>query len=152
MLNFSLKAKKRIPSHVSLVRQRQILQLSQQKHNNVKESAHDQVIIVNVEEAVKDVITYEIGEQIGEPSNVIIDPQPCVEEPVIETLSSSVVNVNEEVLEPILETSEEVKDDVVVLETPETTEGAETTEVVETSEAVNETDNKKKKKGKNGRK
>ena len=63
MLNFSLKGKKRIPSHVSLVRQRQILQLSQQKHNTVNKSAHDQVIIVNVEEAVKDVITYEIGEQ-----------------------------------------------------------------------------------------
>ena len=67
------------------------------------------VLPVIVEETVKDVITYDIGE-----------PQPCVEEPVIETLSSVVVddgaNTNTgsevEVLEVIEETVVETTDEV----------------------------------------
>jgi hypothetical protein len=201
MLNFSLNARKRVPSKVAtLLRNRQIPQLSQHKHNIASVSVNPEVIIVNVEDHVKDVIVYEIGEQ----SNVILDPQPSVEEPVIETLSSTIVNVNQvnipetiveiveeninaletvEAVEPVetveavepVETVEAVEpvETTEAVETVETTEAVETvetteavevdeaeetpetpeaTEAPEVTEAVADTDTKKKKKGKNGRK
>ena len=158
-MNFSLNAKKRVPSQLqTLLRQRQIQQQQQQQHkqlpNIVKEHMNTDVLPVIVEENVKDVITYDIGE-----------PQPCVEEPVIETLSSVVVddgaNTNTgsevEVLEVIEETVVEPADEAEQADEEEeeeadASETPEATETVEATEAVSETDTKKKKKGKNGRK
>ena len=161
-MNFSLNAKKRVPSQLqTLLRQRQIQQQQQQHKqlpNIVKEHMNTDVLPVIVEENVKDVIIYDIGE-----------PQPCVEEPVIETLSSVVVddgaNTNTgsevEVLEVIEETVVEPADEAEQADEAEpadeeeeadASETPEATETVEATEAVSETDTKKKKKGKNGRK
>ena len=157
-MNFSLNAKRRVPPQLqTMLRQRQIQQQQQQKQkqqNIIKETANCDINNVIVEETVKDVIIYDIGE-----------PQPCVEEPVIETLSSVVVddgaNINtgsrvgclevieETVVEPVDEVEEVEEADADAEETPETPEA---TEVSEVTEAVTETDTKKKKKGKSGRK
>jgi len=168
-MNFSLNAKKRVPPQLqTLLRQRQIQQQQQQQQqqhqqklqNIVKELVNTEVLPVIVEETVKDVITYDIGEL----SNDIGEPQPCVEEPVIETLSSGVVddgaNTNTgsqvDVLEVIEETVVETTDVVEEVEEVEEEADADAEETPEVAEAVTETDTdtdtKKKKKGKSGRK
>jgi|688.fasta_scaffold1187243_1 hypothetical protein len=88
MILFSLNAKRRVPLHKqSLLKQRQIDHNVQQ--NKPELYMRSQVKDINT--IVKDVITYDIGESSNDMD--LIAPEPQMEEPVIETLSSVVANV-----------------------------------------------------------
>jgi hypothetical protein len=88
MILFSLNAKRRVPLHKqSSLKQWQI-------DHNVKQSKPEVYMwsqVKDINMIVKDVITYDIGESSNDLD--LIAPEPQMEEPVIETLSSVVANV-----------------------------------------------------------
>jgi len=88
MMLFSLNAKRRVPlNKQSLLKQRQI-------DHNVQQSNPELYMwsqVKDINTIVKDVITYDIGESSNDMD--LIAPEPQMEEPVIETLSSVVANV-----------------------------------------------------------
>jgi hypothetical protein len=109
-MNFSLNGKKRISLQQAqlqtqaLLRQRHIAKMAQIVQRNTIMSGGGGV----KDECVKDVITYEIGELY----NDVIEPQPQMEEPTIETLSNiSTVDVDAVEKEPLAAVEEEKEEE-----------------------------------------
>ena len=111
-MNFSLNGKKRVSLQQA---QLQTQALLRQRHM-AKMAKMAQVVQMNSfmsgggvkDECVKDVITYEIGEL----SNDVIEPQPQMEEPTIETLSNiSTVDVDAVEKEPLAAVEEEKEEE-----------------------------------------
>lgn len=108
-MNFSLNAKRRMPAKIQTLIMQQIQPQRHIVRGNMKRNVvilEPNVITVSekersiVEERVIDIITYEVGEASNEASNEVsnevsneeIEPQPCMEEPMIETLLHVVIN------------------------------------------------------------
>jgi hypothetical protein len=110
-MNFSLNGKKRVSlQQAQLQTQALLRQRHMAKTQQMAKMAQVALVVqMNAlmsgnlkDECVKDVITYEIGEL----SNDVIEPQPQMEEPTIETLSN-IIAVQEEPLATVDEEEEE---------------------------------------------